>query len=598
MANSLRSDIFRKREQQPPTDPFISAEFDTTDASRSFRELTKIFAENGAIKPSIHTPPSVLFQQSLAAAPQPTAKQAKVHKALLARGQSDVTAGGVPTNLPYPYGTTSITSTTGRFRQFRPGDLVSVRLPDETVQCTVVRLHSAAPDDLDTSAIAAFLGSYYTVSRNDNGHEIRADLDSMDLLWSKKSMYASCCRCVNPVVRSVVQTARNFLYGVYVAQFRCTWIHIVTVASFWILVVDQVRLAFLPPSADSVLAIVQWIVWLVLVTELILEAFVRPDDYRQSLRSEKAYTPRTVRFMHGTQWLAEAVALALFVPEFQCLFTSTSLSGPSTTCSESYPLQFHRGAVLAITRHSRAQIVAGYAMMSLTRLRVLALVRRWKNRVTGGTAGHVPTQPSASTIGTAIMATHAQSAAIGLLAVVAGLPLLLAVQQRTSSDGMTGLLHMWTASSVSCEFWELSLLSWLETSWRDGLISVEVYPPRCTTSTMVTSLGACTSTLQGLICLNDDYINSTIRAGSIAEYSFVSNVLVDVNGTSILTENSIVARFDETASVRSAYVDFVCSEDVTSQLLCVILQCNCFLASPTGSSSIDSRRLVCDEERR
>lgn len=543
-----RSELFRPRQ----SDSYPSAEADHFNNSRSFRELTKVFAENGAIKSGPSSSGSGIPQTSIT---QPTAKQARVHKALLARGQSDPSASAISGALLSSF--PSSTGSTVRHRQYQRGDLVLVRLPDgPTVQCQVIHVHTGFPDDFshpDQSGLPAFLNYYYTVVRADNGQEFRVEPEYMELLWSTTSVYASCCRCWRPIQRRILQTARNFLYGVYVAQFRFTWIHIVTMASLWFLVVDQIRLAFIPPVADTAFAASQWIVWMVLVTELLLEFIARPADYQQSLRNEKAYIPRTVRYMHGTQLLMEAAILALFVPEFQCIFVGNSGTTSLSTCSDTHLLQFYHGAVLTIARRSRLHILAGYAIMSLTRLRVLALVRRWKNRVTGGTARRTPMQPSASTIGTAIMTTHAQSAAIGLLSIVAGLPLLLAIQQRTlKSNGMTGLLHSWTSTSVSCEFWEVSFLSWLSAAWGDGLISVEVYPPRCSTSSVLSSLGACVTTESGLICTNEKYINATIRPGSISEFSFVSTGTLDVDGTSITTENSIIARFDESASIRTA----------------------------------------------
>jgi hypothetical protein len=71
----------------------------------------------------------------------------------------------------------------------------------------------------------------------------------------------------------------------YGLSFRFTGVNFLVLCSFWYLFIDQVRLIFIPPSADNALAVISLIVWVVLVMELLVETFIRPSGYRALIRS-------------------------------------------------------------------------------------------------------------------------------------------------------------------------------------------------------------------------------------------------------------------------------------------------------------------------
>ena len=136
---------------------------------------------------------------------------------------------------------------------------------------------------------------------------------------------------------------------------------------------DQARLAFFPAVADYALAVINCGIWMVLVVDLVFEVFIRPDDYRELIRSDKAYTPTTVRYISGIHLFVEFVSLVFFVPEFLCLFDST------LTCDGRPEFGFINATFLAVTGYTASQALAGRAIYACIRLRVFGLVRHWRS---------------------------------------------------------------------------------------------------------------------------------------------------------------------------------------------------------------------------
>ena len=136
--------------------------------------------------------------------------------------------------------------------------------------------------------------------------------------------------------------------------------------------IDQARLAFMPVDADYTLAIINCVIWTILVIELIFEVFIRPDDFGELIISDKAFTPTTVRFISFLHLAVEFISLIFFVPEFVCLFTDEECDGRPR-------FSFLNSSLLGITSTDRALVLAGKAFFACIRLRVFGLVRHWKN---------------------------------------------------------------------------------------------------------------------------------------------------------------------------------------------------------------------------
>ena len=108
--------------------------------------------------------------------------------------------------------------------------------------------------------------------------------------------------------------AHLFLNGMnpYQCSAKITAVNLTVLCSFWYMFIDQARLAFMPVDADYTLAIINCVIWTILVIELIFEVFIRPDDFGELIVSDKAFTPTTVRFISFLHLAIEFISLIFF----------------------------------------------------------------------------------------------------------------------------------------------------------------------------------------------------------------------------------------------------------------------------------------------
>jgi hypothetical protein len=274
---------------------------------------------------------------------------------------------------------------------------------------------------------------YYTVTREDNGHDIRGDAGYMEPIRTGEGLDAAkraadganadmefddgsgatnvpeekrcLLHCIEnffvllllPFIwiydifvfvigarlfrwgKMIFKSARNqgslFLNGLppYEFSVRLTTVNIIVLCSTWYMFIDQMRLAFFPPDADYTLAVINFIIWTILIMELVFEVFIHPDGYFHLIRSDKAFTPTTVRYISWFHLIAEAVALGFFAPEFWCLFNA------DLVCDGRAKFSFLRTTLMTITGSNRMEALAGRAFYACVRLRVFGLVRHWRN---------------------------------------------------------------------------------------------------------------------------------------------------------------------------------------------------------------------------
>lgn len=188
--------------------------------------------------------------------------------------------------------------------------------------------------------------------------------------------YAAYARpCYRSVVQCVRRQATLMLNGLapYRCRVRLTCVNFVVLCSVWYMFVDQARLAFFPPSSDNAIATVNLAVWAILVLELLVEVFVRPDGYRFLIKSEKAFSPTTERYISAFHLAVEFVSLIVFIPEFFCVVS------PTVDCDDRMPFSFFNAALMSVVGPTRLDTFYGQAYFALIRLRIFGLVRHWKN---------------------------------------------------------------------------------------------------------------------------------------------------------------------------------------------------------------------------
>eukprot|EP00977_Amphora_coffeiformis_P013823 scaffold3736_cov176-Amphora_coffeaeformis.AAC.8 len=416
----------------------------------------------------------------------------------------------------------------------------------------------------------------------------------MVLLYPLFLLASGIAQAIRPVTTAILKFVRKravlILNGEepYACQIRWTAVNFVVLCATWYMFVDQARLAFFPPDADDSLAIINLVIWIVLVLELLFETFIRPDGYQFLILSDKAFAPDVVRYINVFHLFVESLSLAVFIPEFYCLFTNDD-------CSTRYGFSFHQAALLVATGSTRAQVFWGRAFFAAIRLRVFGLVRHWKTMWINNTALHSSssrqrrilqnvfpahkktdrspigladdTLTNASTIGTALMVTNSYRSLATLWVVLGLFPILFTSLKRYSNRSpqkMTEQLEamyqlVWAfggedegRSNEICTYWNNSLDSWaaamaasdvMEDLYDPYLLLLEVKPSRC--QSVGTSELICLHNINNTSCQGSaneilDNITATLglRSGSIVEYE--------------AKENTVSSYFDQTYAIETA----------------------------------------------
>lgn len=320
------------------------------------------------------------------------------------------------------------------------------------------------------------------------------------------------CRCCNRFYQATKRQAKLCLNGKkpWMCSVRLTSVNVVVACSTWYMFSDQARLAFFPSNADDALARVNFVVFCILMTELLFEVFIRPDGYQDLIISDKAYAPTTVRFINFFHLIVESVSLLCFIPEFYCMFS------PTMRCDEKLNFSFFNAALMGVVGPTSLDSFYGKAYFALIRFRVFGLVRHWKKMwinntfinmrwkaahgfFSGSTKQVTPLKDklrnqhhhhshkakkeeteegkkkesvltNASNIGTALMVTNSYRVLIMLCAIVGIFPALASISNKTTvnktSTEMTEQLQATNLlvtdnSFASCGFQIDSVASWV-----------------------------------------------------------------------------------------------------------------------------------------
>lgn len=339
--------------------------------------------------------------------------------------------------------------------------------------------------------------------------------------------------CYSAIMRFVRHHAILILNGLdpYSCHLKVTCVNFVVVCSTWYMFIDQARLAFFPPAADYAVAVINLVIWIVLVLELVFELFVRPDGYFALLSSEKAFTVDTVRYLSCFHLVVETISLLLFIPEFYCILDS------ATSCDDRLPFSFYNAALMGVIGPTRLNVFYGRAYFALVRLRVVGMVRHWKNmwvsntfitmkwksKQTNWLSSIVPSHSSpisktgsfkkaedpevveqkkreaaltnASTIGTALMVTNSYRA-LGILWVIMGVfPVVFSILSTTTNPVAFEMTYQLQATNLvaadnlvpTCEYLSASVFAWVTgltppdflNDPEPYLLTLDIMPERC-----------------------------------------------------------------------------------------------------------------------
>ena len=159
----------------------------------------------------------------------------------------------------------------------------------------------------------------------------------------------------------------------YSLELRISGVNLLVCCGILFMILDQIRIGFAPPAYDRPLIIINATIWVILVVELILEAFFRPQDYSFLIVSEKKYNPSTARFLNNVHLFAEVLALVLFIPEMQCLFILNE-----DRCGEALPFTLLDATMKKSFGTARSEVALGTLIFAFVRLRLFGPVRHFK----------------------------------------------------------------------------------------------------------------------------------------------------------------------------------------------------------------------------
>lgn len=299
-------------------------------------------------------------------------------------------------------------------------------------------------------------------------------------------------------------------------KVRCTGINLLVLCSTMFLFIQVLQLGWMPADLDDEFTQFGTVIWVILILELIFEIMIRPKDYWQLIRSDKAYRPSTARYINQLYVVGEAIALITYIPEIACINKTTDVCLSRGFFEKFTLIQASASAVLGPTQ---ADSLFGRIVMGSMALRFFGVIRHWKQMLINQTFRPtkregiekwvIPYDPnndlqkrtrrrieqnedddesiendlddtsnsitdseenrrlkSAANIGTALIVVNCQRALILMILSVLVLPLFYAIShQNRVSMNLTNMLESQNLISTSgvrdCEYLERAIDSWL-----------------------------------------------------------------------------------------------------------------------------------------
>ena len=116
-------------------------------------------------------------------------------------------------------------------------------------------------------------------------------------------------------------------------------------------------------------------IWVILILELIFEIMIRPKDYWQLIRSDKAYKPSTARYINQLYVVGEAIALVTYIPEIVCIKNTTEVCLGSGFFGR---FTLEHASAAAVLGPTRLNSLLGRIVLGSMALRFFGVIRHWK----------------------------------------------------------------------------------------------------------------------------------------------------------------------------------------------------------------------------
>jgi hypothetical protein len=98
---------------------------------------------------------------------------------------------------------------------------------------------------------------------------------------------------------------------------------------------------------------------------------IRPNNYYQLIKSDKAFAPSTARHSNNFHLFFEFLALLTYIPEFQC-------AGDPGSCTRGAVLSRVKASTDAIVGPTHGDAAWGRFILGLSSLRFFGVIRHWK----------------------------------------------------------------------------------------------------------------------------------------------------------------------------------------------------------------------------
>jgi hypothetical protein len=112
------------------------------------------------------------------------------------------------------------------------------------------------------------------------------------------------------------------------------------------------------------------VVWVILGFELLFEYLIRPADFNEMIKSDKAFAPSTARHINSFHLFFESLSLLLFIPQLPCVF--------QRKCGDDIYFSAVWASLHSVTDKNGTTAAFARFCLGLTFLKAFGLFRHWK----------------------------------------------------------------------------------------------------------------------------------------------------------------------------------------------------------------------------
>ena len=211
-----------------------------------------------------------------------------------------------------------------------------------------------------------------------NCHAVRSFFDKMGLRWSLM------CVKARPFHNKVRRNIKSFTAGQAPFKISCTFVNLSSVCAFWLYIIDQINLLFVPAYADSAVMAFTFLSFIVCCVDLVMEVFSRPPNYRELINSQYCYYPSCATYINNYYVAVEAFALCMILCEILVSYGVVDINAFLKTNNSNFQVgksnNIFNLSYLDYAVGFEAEQYLGWAYMSWSLVRFVGIARRQRQR--------------------------------------------------------------------------------------------------------------------------------------------------------------------------------------------------------------------------